>query len=75
MSAKPVRDDSAREVVVKTLESEGDVRYRAWIEQHREYVAERTQGRVGYIYVPSTGIDATRHGFSTYGSVPTGNMP
>ncbi|MSR62192.1 MAG: peptidase S41 [Planctomycetes bacterium] len=57
VSAQPTRDDSAREVVVKALGDEHDLRYRAWIEQHRAYVAEKSGGRVGYIYVPSTGID------------------
>ena len=57
VSAKPTRDADAREVVVKALESERDLRYRAWIEEHRKYVEEKTDGRVGYIYVPSTGID------------------
>ena len=30
---------------------------RAWIENNRRYVAEKTDGKVGYIYVPNTGID------------------
>jgi tricorn protease len=57
VSAKPVRDASARNVVVKTLGSEHDLRYRAWIEGHRKYVEEKTKGAVGYVYVPSTGVD------------------
>ncbi len=57
VSAQPTLDDSARTVVVETLASERDVRYRAWIEEHRKYVADKTGGRVGYVYVPSTGTD------------------
>jgi tricorn protease len=57
VSAKPTLDADAREVVVATLASEEELRYRAWIEEHRRFVAERTGGRVGYVYVPSTGID------------------
>jgi tricorn protease len=57
VSAKPTLDADARTVVVKALASERDLRYRAWIEGNRKHVAERTQGRVGYVYVPSTGID------------------
>jgi tricorn protease len=57
VSAKPTRDESARAVLVKTLADEHDLRYRAWIEQHRKYVADKTSGHVGYVYVPSTGID------------------
>jgi tricorn protease len=57
VSVKPTLDDEAREVVVEALSNEVEVRYRAWIEGHRRLVEERTGGRVGYIYVPSTGID------------------
>jgi tricorn protease-like protein/C-terminal processing protease CtpA/Prc len=57
VSEKPVLDDAAREVVVKPVASEGDLRYREWIERNRGYVAEKTSGRVGYIYVPDTGIN------------------
>ena len=57
VSENPVRDDKARDVVVKTLSSERKLRYRAWIEHNRAYVERKTQGKVGYIYVPNTGID------------------
>jgi tricorn protease len=57
VSASPALDAVARTVVVKTLASERELRYRAWIEEHRSRVAEETGGRVGYVYVPSTGID------------------
>jgi len=57
VSSKPVRDETARTLVVKTLGSERDLRYRAWIEGHRKYVEDKTGGKVGYVYVPSTGID------------------
>ncbi len=54
---RPSLDGESRTIVVKTLGSEREVRYRAWIEEHRSYVDEKTGGRVGYVYVPSTGID------------------
>ena len=57
VSAKPTLDDEARSVVVETLDDETELRYRAWIEEHRRYVADKTGGRVGYVYVPSTGVD------------------
>ena len=56
VSAKPASDDDAREVVIKTLKSERNLRYRFWIEHNRKYVEDSTGGRVGYIYVPNTGI-------------------
>jgi tricorn protease len=48
----------ARQVVVTCLNSEVELRYRAWIEERRRQVEEATKGRVGYIYVQSTGVDA-----------------
>jgi tricorn protease len=50
--------DGAREVVVNCLTSEIELRYRAWIEERRQQVDAATNGRVGYIYVQSTGVDA-----------------
>jgi tricorn protease len=47
--------DGAREVLVETLDSEARLRNLAWIESNRRKVDEATDGRVGYIYVPSTG--------------------
>ena len=55
-----VGDDEARnerDVTLKPMGSEGALRYRAWIEHNRRYVEDATGGRVGYIYVPDTGID------------------
>jgi tricorn protease-like protein/C-terminal processing protease CtpA/Prc len=52
----PEMNDDVRNVYVKALGSEGNLRYRAWIEANRAYVAEKTNGRVGYIYVPNTGV-------------------
>ncbi len=57
VSEKPVIDDAAREVVIKPVASEGDLRYREWIERNRAYVTDKTSGQVGYIYVPDTGIN------------------
>ena len=41
----------------KTLGSESRLRNLAWIEAMREHVDKATNGKVGYIYVRSTGID------------------
>ena len=48
----------ARKVIVETLSSETRLRHLAWIESNRKRVEEATDGRVGYIYVRSTGVDA-----------------
>ena len=49
--------DGAKTVVVTTLDYEGRLRNLAWIEQNRKRVEEASNGQVGYIYVPSTGVD------------------
>lgn len=57
VSDKPLIDDDARHVVVETLRNEGDLRYRAWVEKNRAYVAEKSGGKIGYVYVPNTGVN------------------
>jgi tricorn protease len=57
VSTRPKLDAAAREVTVRLAEGEGDLRYRAWIEANRAYVEKQTGGRVGYVYVPNTGVD------------------
>ena len=47
----------SRTVVVKTLSDETRLRNLEWIESNRRHVDSASGGRVGYIYVPSTGID------------------
>jgi tricorn protease len=49
--------EGARKVLVQTLPDETRLRNLAWIESNRKRVDEATGGRIGYIYVPSTGID------------------
>ena len=47
----------ARTVLVKPLADESRLRNLAWIESNRKRVDEETHGRVGYVYVPNTGVD------------------
>jgi tricorn protease len=49
--------DGARDVLVETLNSETRLRHLAWIEANRKRVDEESGGRIGYVYVRSTGID------------------
>jgi tricorn protease len=55
---KPGDDDETREVVVETIDygDEIGLRYRTWVEDNRRFVAEQTDGKVGYIHVPNTGV-------------------
>ncbi len=56
VSDRPTLDDEARQVVVEPLRGEYDLRYRRWVEASRRYVEEHSDGQVGYIYVPNTGV-------------------
>ncbi|MCK4546389.1 MAG: PD40 domain-containing protein [Candidatus Eisenbacteria sp.] len=54
VSDKSTIDDDTRQVVVDLMDSDSDLRFRAWVEKSRAYVDEKSNGRVGYIYVPNT---------------------
>jgi len=49
--------EGARKVIVETMRSETRLRHLAWIEAKRKAVDDATNGKVGYIYVRSTGYD------------------
>lgn len=56
VNSKPSME-GARTVLVKTLKDETRLRNLEWIESNRKRVEEATEGKIGYIYVPSTGLD------------------
>lgn len=47
----------AKTVIVTLLDDEGRLRNLNWMDANRRRVEEATKGQVGYIYVPSTGVD------------------
>jgi len=49
--------EGSRKITVRTLGDETRLRNLAWIESNRKRVEDATKGKIGYIYVPSTGID------------------
>ncbi|MCE9620707.1 MAG: PDZ domain-containing protein [Planctomycetes bacterium] len=57
VSDKPERDATERVVTVRTMSGEGPLRYREWIERNRAWVDHMSDGQVGYIYVPNTGVE------------------
>ncbi|MBP7239626.1 MAG: PD40 domain-containing protein [Saprospiraceae bacterium] len=56
VNSKPTFDGS-RNVVVTTLDDETRLRNLAWIEQNRMEVDKASGGKIGYIYVPDTGVE------------------
>ena len=56
VNSKPTWD-GAKTVVVKTMTTETRLRNLAWIEDNRKKVDEASGGKIGYIYVPDTGVN------------------
>jgi len=44
--------EGSRRVVVTPLRGERDLIYADWVRRNREYVAEKTNGKIGYIHMP-----------------------
>lgn len=42
----------AREVYIEAMKDDSEARYDQWVADKRSYVAEKTQGRVGYLHIP-----------------------
>ncbi len=55
-----------REVTIKPMGSETNLRYRAWVEANRRYVDEASDGKIGYIYVPNTGVQGQNELFRQF---------
>ncbi|MBX3316113.1 MAG: PD40 domain-containing protein [Phycisphaeraceae bacterium] len=66
LSDKPVIDGSERVVLVTPIGDETNLRFRTWIDANRRYVHEKSGGRIGYIYVPNTGIDGQNELFRQF---------
>ncbi len=47
----------ARDVLVKTLTNDYELREKAWVEENRRKVDKATGGRIGYIFVPDTAFN------------------
>jgi len=56
VNSKPTFE-GAQKITVSTIDDETRLRNLEWIESNRKRVEEATNGKIGYIYVPSTGVD------------------
>ncbi|MBL1213955.1 MAG: peptidase S41 [Ignavibacteriae bacterium] len=56
INSKP-GNEGAREILIVPMKSEYRLRHLAWIENNRKKVEDATDGKVGYVYVPNTGIE------------------
>jgi tricorn protease len=66
LSEKPVIDGTERVVLVTPVGDESNLRFRTWIDAKRQYVHEKSGGKVGYVYVPNTGVDGQNELFRQF---------
>ena len=57
---------NARDYTVKPLGSDQALRYRDWVEENRAYVEKASDGRIGYIHVPDTGVNGQNELFRQF---------
>jgi tricorn protease len=55
-------EDNSRQVIVKTLSGEQEVRYREWVRENVKTIDSLTGGRVGYLHLP----DMSTHGIAEF---------
>ena len=56
VNGSPRFDGKERRLLVKPIAHENQLRYRDWVAHNRELVAKASNGRIGYVHVPDTGI-------------------
>lgn len=56
VNVTPLIDGNERRVVVVPLEDDDELRYRDWVSANRRFVDGASEGRIGYVHVPDTGI-------------------
>lgn len=56
----------AREERVRPVKAETNLRYLDWVQSRREYVRERSGGKIGYIHLPNTGAEGNRELFKGF---------
>lgn len=60
------RDRGARDVLIRTVTSETDLRYLDWIEDRARRVEELSGGRIGYVHLPNTAVAGNRELFKRF---------
>jgi tricorn protease len=58
--------EGAREVHVRPVASETNLRYLDWVQDRRRRVAEASGGRIGYIHLPNTAVEGNRELFKNF---------
>jgi tricorn protease len=58
----------ARQVMVRTVTGETNLRYLDWVQSRRDRVEELSNGRVGYVHLPNTALEGHRELYRLYPS-------
>jgi len=58
--------DDARQVLIRPIAREGNLRYLDWVEDRRARVAEASGGRIGYMHLPNTATEGNRELFQNF---------
>jgi tricorn protease len=53
--ADDARGRNRRTVIINPISSENDLIYLRWVQRNRDYVTQKTGGKVGYLHVPDMG--------------------
>jgi tricorn protease len=65
VNSKPTFD-GARKVSYRPIGQERSLMYLDWVTRNREYVAQKTGGKIGYIHVPDMGANGIREFIKYY---------
>lgn len=57
------QESGARDVPVRTIANETELRYLDWVSNRRAMVDRLSGGRIGYIHVPNTAVEGSREMF------------
>jgi tricorn protease len=60
VNSRPKDDDKARDVTVRPIRRETNLRYLEWTAQRKEMVDRLSGGRIGYIHLPNTAVEGNR---------------
>ena len=55
--ADDARGKNQRTVLVNPIASENNLLYLQWVNRNRDYVTQKTDGKVGYLHIPDMGAD------------------
>jgi tricorn protease len=59
-------EEGAREVRVRPVDSEQNLRYLEWVQATRAKVEKASGGRIGYIHLPNTAVEGNRELFKAF---------